>query len=109
MRIIKIIIYATESGSEPYSEWQDKLDTETRSIVLNRLKRVRVGNFGDAKRIVDGEGIWELKINYGPGYRIYFGKKGTTIVLLLIGGDKKSQTRDIAKAKQYWLDDKEST
>jgi putative addiction module killer protein len=57
--------------------------------------------------IKGGEGVWELRIDYGPGYRIYFGKKGTTIVILLTGRDKKSQDRDIAKAKKYWLDCKD--
>lgn len=67
-----------------------------------------MGNFGDAKMIKGGEGIWELRIDYGPGYRVYFGKQGATIVILLTGGDKKSQNRDIAKAKRYWLDYKDS-
>lgn len=63
-----------------------------------------MGNFGDAKIIQNAEGIWELRIDYGPGYRIYFGKDGKTVVILLIGGEKKSQNRDIRKAKQYWLE-----
>ncbi len=66
-----------------------------------------MGNFGDAKRIKGGEGVLELRISYGPGYRIYFGKDGSTVVVLLIGGDKGSQNRDIAKAKRYWLDYKD--
>jgi putative addiction module killer protein len=67
-----------------------------------------LGNFGDCKLIKGGEGVSELRIDYGPGYRIYFGKDKATIVALLIGGNKGSQTRDIAKAKRYWLDYKES-
>lgn len=108
MNLIKIIIYATKSGTEPYSSWEDKLDTKTQSIVKNRLDRLRLGNFGDAKIIKGGDGVWELRINYGSGLRIYFGKTGTTVVMLLTGGDKGSQSRDIVKAKRYWLDYKES-
>lgn len=107
MSTIKIIIYATDTKREPYSDWEDNLDKMTQAIIKNRLDRVRIGNFGDAKRIESGNGIWELRIDYGPGYRIYFGKKGTTIVILLTGGSKRSQNRDIQKAKQYWLECKE--
>lgn len=108
MGIIKIIIYSTSTGNEPYSTWEDQLDTKTQAKVKNRLDRIRLGNFGDAKVIKGCEGIHELRIDYGPGYRIYFGKQGTTIVILLTGGDKGSQNRDIAKAKRYWLDYKDS-
>jgi putative addiction module killer protein len=66
-----------------------------------------LGNFGDSKIIKGGDGIWELRINFGPGYRVYFGKKGTTIIILLLGGNKGTQERDIIKAKKYWLEYKE--
>ena len=102
MKLIKIIIYSTSNKKEPYSEWEDGLDQNTRAVIKKRLDRIRLGSFGDTKVITDGQGIWELRIDYGPGYRIYFGKKGTT-VLLLIGGNKVTQTRDISKAKRYWL------
>jgi putative addiction module killer protein len=108
MNPIKIIIYSTCTGNEPYSTWEDKLDTKAKAVIKNRLDRIRLGNFGDAKIISGGGGIWELRIDYGPGYRIYLGKKGTTVVILLTGGDKGSQSRDIAKAKRYWIDYKES-
>ena len=107
MSLIKIIIYSTSTGKEPYSDWEDGLDIATQTIIKNRLDRVTLGNFGNAKMIKGGEGIWELSIDYGPGYRIYFGKKSTTIVILLTGGNKRDQKRDIAKAKQYWLEYKE--
>ncbi len=107
MSLLKIFIYSTSTGKEPYANWEDSLDTMTRAVVKNRLERIKLGNFGDAKMIKDGEGIWELRIDYGPGYRIYFGKKWTTIIVLLTGGDKRSQSRDIAKAKRYWLECKE--
>lgn len=107
MHTIEIIVYATSTGKEPFSDWQKKLDTMVQAIVISRLARIRLGNLGDAKMIKNGGGIWEFRIDCGPGYRIYFGKQGSTIVILLTGGDKKSQSRDIVKAKQYWLEYKE--
>lgn len=65
-----------------------------------RLDRVSLGNFGDCRNV--GEGVQELRVDYGPGYRVYFGQEGTTIVLLLCGGDKGTQTRDIQIAQVYW-------
>lgn len=99
---MKIIIYSTKTGKEPYSAWEEDLDKTTQAVVKNRLERIRLGNFGDTKMIKNGGGIFELRINYGPGYRIYFGKKRELIVILLMGGDKSSQRSDIAKAKRYW-------
>jgi putative addiction module killer protein len=109
MNLIKIIIYSTSTHKEPYSDWEDKLDKRTQTIVRNRLGRMSLGNFGDAKIIKGGGSVWELRIDHGPGYRIYFGKKESTIIILLMGGDKQSQSRDIAKAKRYWLEYKELT
>lgn len=107
MSLVKIILYSTATGKEPFSDWEGGLDKRIRAIVINRLDRIRLGNFGDAKIIKGGNGIWELRIDHGPGYRIYFGKKGSMIVILLTGGDKRSQNRDITKAKRYWLEYKE--
>jgi putative addiction module killer protein len=105
MSIIKVLTYSIKTnGEEPFSDWLDDQDLKTQSIVFSRLDRVSLGNFGDCKQIKDGEGVWELRIDHGPGYRIYFGKKGMTLIILLVGGEKKSQSRDIAKAKRYWLD-----
>ena len=107
MSLIKILVYTTSSGKVPFLAWRDDLDVKTRAIVKTRLDRIRLGNFGDSKPIKNGGGVKELRISYGPGYRIYYGMKGSTLVILLVGGDKKSQARDITKAKQYWLDVKE--
>ena len=107
--IIKIIVYTTYRGRQPFIEWQEGLATKEKAVVFSRLARVRGGNLGDCKQIKGANGVWELRIDYGPGYRIYFGKKGTTIVVLLIGGDKGSQNRDISKAKRYWLIYKEAS
>jgi putative addiction module killer protein len=74
--------------------------------VLARLARLRQGGLGDFKSV--GEGVCELRVDYGPGYRIYFGQRGQTLVVLLCAGDKRSQDRDIRLAKQYWQEFKVS-
>jgi|SRR3990167_1145260 len=108
MSILKEIqIYKTNSGKSPFITWRDKLDTKIRGIVRAKIERVRLGNFGDVKSIKNGNGIYELRIDFGSGYRIYFGKQGRSIIVLLLGGDKRSQRRDIEKAKEYWLDCKD--
>lgn len=68
--------------------------------ILRRIDRLRLGNCGDARNV--GEGVWELRIHFGPGYRVYFGLHGTQVILLLCGGDKSTQERDIATARMYW-------
>ena len=95
-------IYVTEEGRAPFSEWLITLrDPKARAKIRVRLDRVSLGNFGDCH--VVGYGVQELRIDYGPGYRVYFGQEGATIVLLLSGGDKSTQTKDIETAKQYWI------
>ena len=108
MNPIQTISYTTSSGRKPFNECLLDLDKKTMLILIDRLNRVRNGNFGDCTQLKNASGAWEFKIDYGPGYRIYFGKHGNTIVVLLTGGDKKSQNRDITKAERYWLDYKES-
>lgn len=107
MDMIKIVIFTTKTGTQPFVAWLDALNVKTQAIVVARIARVRGGNFGDCKLIKGGAGIRELRIDYRPGFRIYFGKKETTIVVLLTGGNKSSQNRDIEKAKRYWLAYKE--
>jgi putative addiction module killer protein len=98
-KILKI--YQTASGALPFLEWLHSLrDGRTRAIVLARLARVRLGNMGNTHPV--GEGVQELKIDFGPGYRVYFGQDGTTWVILLNGGDKSTQDEDIETAKKYW-------
>ena len=101
MDYIEIEIYQELSGKQPYLNWENGLSRDVRAIVTARLARIRVGNFGDCKTF---DGINELRIHYGPGYRVYFGKKGRTIVILLCGGDKSTQKKDIKKAKVFWKD-----
>ena len=96
-------IYQTESGREPFSEWFNAIrDTQTQDRIQARLARLEDGNMGDCRSV--GEGVSELRLHFGKGYRVYFGQIGNTIVILLCGGDKSSQKRDIAQAKTYWLE-----
>lgn len=102
MSMLKVISYNTSTGKEPFTQWLDGLDLQARNVVTTRIVRVRLGNLGDCKPIKKGDGVWELRIDYGPGYRVYFGKKGLALIILLLGGNKGSQDRDIEKAKRYW-------
>jgi putative addiction module killer protein len=98
---IEIRQYITEDGKTPFAEWLDSLkDRKARLKIKLRLDRVEQGNFGDVKSV--GEGVFELRIDYGGGYRIYFGQVGLTIILLLCGGDKNSQKKDIKQSHKYW-------
>lgn len=91
----------TDEGVAPFEEWYRSIqDRKTRQVLIARLARLRAGNLGDWKRV--GEGVFELRIDFGPGYRLYFGRSGRTIVVLLLGGDKKSQSRDIEFATALW-------
>lgn len=97
----ELIIYETEQGEAPFSEWLDSLrDRSARARIRKRLDRVELGNLGDCKAV--GEGVYELRIDYGPGYRVYYGNVDLTIILLLCGGDKDTQEEDIERAKQFW-------
>ena len=92
--------YVTPNGEEPFSNWLGSLHDEVRYRVKERLWRVMLGNLGDYKFV--GEGVFELRLNFGAGYRIYFENHGNTVVLLLCGGDKSTQRKDIARAIVYW-------
>lgn len=87
-------------GTSPYREWIDKLDISARARIQARVLRFEGGNIGDSKSV--GDGVWEARFYFGPGYRLYLGFDGINIVLLLLGGDKKSQRRDIEQAKIFW-------
>lgn len=98
-----IKIYQTDTGKGPFSQWlKDIKDHLTRAKIRIRLDRMEKGNFGQCEPV--GEGVFELKIDFGPGYRIYFGKLGAKCVLLLCAGDKSSQKSDIQNAKTYFKD-----
>ena len=87
-------IYQTRRGKEPFTEWYDALrDVKTQARIRNRLRRVEAGNLGDCKSV--GAGVSELRLDFGPGYRVYFGEVGDRVILLLCAGDKSTQDRDI--------------
>ncbi len=99
----ELLAYQTREGKIPFNEWLDELnDQNAVARILARLARVRRAGLGDFKSI--GEGVSELRVDYGPGYRVYFGQKGRALIILLCGGDKRTQDRDIQRAKQYWQD-----
>ena len=95
-----LLIFETEDDAAPFTEWMDGLEgQEIYGIIMNRLDRVEAGNLGDCGPV--GKGVSELKIDVGPGYRIYFGQDGDLIVLLC-GGTKKTQQSDIKRAHDFW-------
>ncbi len=98
-----IQLYVTEDDKKPFVTWISKLkDVKGRGVIKARINRLRLGNFGDCKPV--GDGVWELRIDFGPGYRVYYGQTGKQLVLLLCGGDKDTQSADITTAKRYWAD-----
>ena len=99
--------YQTPNGREPFTEWFESIrDQRTQDRIQTRLDSIALGHFGDCKSV--GAGVFELRFRFGSGYRIYFGEVDNTIVLLLCGGDKSSQERDIIRAKTYWQNYKET-
>ena len=99
----EIRVYQTSAGKRPFEDWLHHLkDRKAGFIIRARLDRLTYGLAGRCEPV--GQGVFELKIYYGPGYRVYFGQEGQTIVILLCGGDKSTQGQDIGKAKIYWKD-----
>lgn len=99
---IEVLEYVTEDYKKPYSEWYNSVrDARTRLILARRIAGLKRGNLGDFKVF---DTLLELRIDYGPGYRIYCGKKGKTFVILLCGGTKRTQNQDIRTAQAYWKD-----
>ena len=97
----QITDYLTEDGRDPMKEWLASLaDRQARGRILTRVQRMAAGNFGDCKPLAGG--VWELRIDHGPGYRVYYTRAGKELVLLLIGGDKRKQQADIDTALEYW-------
>lgn len=97
----RVIVYASEVGKEPFTDWLNGLrDIMGRKRIIARLGRLAQGNYGDCEPV--GEGIRELRMFFGSGYRVYFGEHGGNIVVLLCGGDKDTQSKDIEQAKVYW-------
>jgi putative addiction module killer protein len=101
-RSMKLAIreYLTPQGKNPFREWLKTLDMGVQARIQARVLRFENGNLGDHQNV--GGGVWEARLDFGPGYRLYFGKDGTAAILLLAGGDKASQSKDIAAVKHYW-------
>ncbi len=99
----EVEIYVGPDDACPFKDWLDSLqDKRARASVRARINRLRLGNPGDFKSV--GSGVFELRINYGPGTRVYYGQVGTKLVILLNGGDKSSQSADIKKAIEFWVE-----
>jgi putative addiction module killer protein len=103
----QVLEYLTPTGLSPFGKWFDDLEAVVAARVTVALTRMAAGNFGDHKSV--GDGVSECRIDFGPGCRVYYGLDGAEIVILLAGGTKKRQPRDIAEAKARWQDYKART
>jgi putative addiction module killer protein len=98
----RLAAYVAVRGRSPFRDWVLGLkDVVGKAAVFHRLDRLAQGNAGDCKRV---GAIYELRLHHGPGYRVYFGQEGPLLVILLTGGDKSTQTRDLKTAQEYWHD-----
>jgi putative addiction module killer protein len=100
--MIELRYYLTGDGKSPFEEWFSGLDAQAAAKVTRALVRMEQGNLSSAKGV--GEGVLEYRIDWGPGYRVYFGRDGDVLVILLTGGTKKRQQRDIDAAHALWTD-----
>ena len=94
-----LLYYTTKAGESPFIKWFESLDHAVEQVVRSRLERVKNGNCDDYKSL--GDGVFELRIHFGAGYRIYYGIDGVNVILLLCGGDKSTQIKDIKRAKSF--------
>ena len=99
-RLIDVREYIDPEGCSPYAAWFDRLNAQAAAKVTTGLTRLAAGNFSNVKGV--GSGLFECKIDFGPGYRVYFGKDGDRLVILLGGGTKKRQQQDISAALVLW-------
>ena len=100
--MVEIKEYLDNQGLSPYAKWFNRLNAVAAAKVSTALYRMESGNFSNVKGV--GSGVFEYRIDFGPGYRIYFGKDGDTVVILLAGGTKKQQATDIKAAQSFWKD-----
>lgn len=100
--MLEIRYYAGPASHQPFAAWFEDLEPITRAKVTRAIARIEQGNLSNVKSV--GEGVLEYRIDFGPGYRVYFGRDGDTLVILLTGGTKKRQQRDIEAARVYWQD-----
>lgn len=98
--------YQLDDGSAPFADWFDSLSASAANRVMISLRRMRQGNLGDWKSV--GEGVYEHRIHFEKGYRVYFGREGDRVVILLGGGTKKRQSADIRAAQRLWKRFKET-
>jgi putative addiction module killer protein len=98
--MIQIEVYTTPTGKQPFIMWLEAIDREARRRVNIALARLEDGNTGSLKSV--GDGVHEIRLTYGPGYRIYLGREGNRLVILLHGGTKRRQSDDIARSKELW-------
>jgi putative addiction module killer protein len=99
---VRVLEYNDTNGRSPYKDWFDGLDAQAAAKVAVAVTRMSLGNLSNTKPV--GEGVLEFRIDFGPGYRIYFGRDGSGVIILLGGGSKKGQQQDIATAKARWAD-----
>jgi putative addiction module killer protein len=99
---LSVLEYLDRAGSSPFASWFQTIDAAAAAKVTTAVRRIELGNFSNVKGV--GAGVFEYRIDFGPGYRVYFGKDGETLVILLGGGTKKRQNRDIATAQERWAD-----
>ncbi len=105
--MVTLLEYLDTKGKSPYRGWFDSLDAQAAARVAIVQTRLSLGNFSNVKGV--GSGVFEIRLDFGPAYRIYFGKDGDTLVILLAGGTKKRQQDDIEAAHKRWLDYKKRT
>ncbi len=100
-----LVEYLEENGASPFGKWYARLGAEAAAKVITALYRLEQGNFSNVKPV--GKGVSEFKIDFGPGYRIYFGQESDVLLILLGGGSKKGQSKDIKQAQRRWADYKQ--
>ena len=98
--MVRVVHYVSEDGTDYFDAWLRTQSPQVRARIQTRIDRVELGNFGDHKSV--GGGVSELRIAFGPGYRLYYGREGNTLVILLGGGTKARQARDIATVRSCW-------
>jgi putative addiction module killer protein len=99
---VRIVEYLDAAGRSPFTGWFDGLDATAAAKVTVALTRIEQGNLSNVKSV--GAGVLEYRLNFGPGYRLYFGREGLDLVILLVGGTKSRQQKDIATAQARWAD-----
>jgi putative addiction module killer protein len=100
--MIEVLLYEQKDGDAPFKVWFDNLGRQAAAKVTIAIERLRLGNFSNIKGV--GAGVQEFRIHWGPGYRLYLGRDGEKLVILLTGGTKQGQVADIKRAKTYWAD-----